>query len=82
MNKNWKYSIKSGHFEATVLAQRGCCAICNLPSTELLLDHCHKTEKLRELLCRKCNSLLGMCNDSVEVLQNAIAYLKKHSTEE
>lgn len=41
------------------------------------LDHCHKTGALRGFLCFKCNTALGLLNDSVGVMQKAISYLMK-----
>ena len=35
-----------------------------------------KLEKVRKLLCSNCNSALGMFNDNIEILRNAIDYLK------
>jgi carbamoylphosphate synthase small subunit len=63
------------------------CAICNEPfdTTHFLskkarvIDHCHKTGKIRQLLCRGCNLALRNFNDSIEMLTQAIQYLKKHS---
>lgn len=61
--------------------QEGRCAIChrhrNELKQELSIDHNHRNGKVRELLCVKCNSLLGYANDSVELLSNAIDYLKR-----
>ena len=61
--------------------QHGCCAICGglEPSDykrRLSVDHDHKTGKIRGLLCMKCNSGLGMFDDSETILLNAIKYLK------
>lgn len=44
---------------------------------KLHVDHCHQTGKIRGLLCQKCNMALGLLNDSVEILETAIRYLKK-----
>jgi len=44
----------------------------------LAVDHCHVSGKIRGLLCFHCNSSLGKMKDSVEILQNAIDYLKKN----
>lgn len=74
-NRLWNYDIPSEEYSQMVVEQDGKCAICE-EKHPLLVDHDHRTGKLRRLLCRKCNSLLGMCDDSVNRLQKAIAYLK------
>ena len=38
--------------------QNGTCAICQTSSTKLEIDHCHKTNMIRGLLCNNCNSKL------------------------
>lgn len=64
------------------------CAICKITKGQpisktknnewpLCIDHCHKTNKVRKLLCRQCNSMLGNAKDSVKTLQEAINYLKE-----
>lgn len=64
-------------------SQLGVCDICKdaLGEIQVNLDHCHKSKKVRGLLCNRCNILLGNSLDSIEILQNAISYLKKHSGE-
>lgn len=42
----------------------------------LFVDHCHATNKVRGLLCSKCNTGIGMFNDNIKSLENAISYLK------
>lgn len=41
------------------------------------LDHDHKTNRYRGLLCMNCNAALGLFQDSVEILQQAIACLRE-----
>jgi len=68
--------------------QKNLCAICFQPETSifkgkvmrLCLDHDHDTGKVRQLLCRSCNTGIGKFKDSIELLQSAITYLKKHET--
>lgn len=54
------------------------CQICGkaLEGAKRQIDHCHKTGRVRGVLCHGCNSLLGMANDSPERLQAAIEYLR------
>ena len=42
------------------------------------IDHCHKTGKVRGILCSECNTGLGKFKDSIELLQKAIEYLKRN----
>lgn len=61
--------------------QNGVCAICGkecLTGERLSVDHNHTSGKVRGLLCRKCNSALGLFNDSPEILSKALDYLKSH----
>lgn len=56
------------------------CEIClKLPTKKgIVWDHDHITNEFRGWICSKCNTLLGMCNDEIAVLKNAIKYLKKY----
>lgn len=42
----------------------------------LAVDHCHRTNKVRGLLCTKCNLGLGYFADTEELLQQAVTYLR------
>ena len=69
-------------FDALCVAQGGVCAICKQPEKSnryktLSVDHCHKTEKIRGLLCSHCNRALGLFGEDVEVLGAAIQYLQR-----
>jgi len=44
----------------------------------LAVDHCHLTKKLRGMLCTRCNTTIGRVGESIELLQEMIAYLIKH----
>jgi len=54
---------------------KGDCAICGRHK-DVVKDHDHKTKGKRGLLCLACNSGLGQFQDSVAMLQRAIAYLE------
>lgn len=52
--------------------------ISNSGITALNVDHCHETGAIRKLLCMSCNIALGKVNDSIEILQRCIDYIKEH----
>ena len=54
-----------------------CCSVCG-SREDLCIDHDHETGKIRELLCRKCNTVLGLSADSPKLLMFLIRYLYKH----
>ena len=66
--------------------QRGCCAICknSLDSGKKQIpqvDHCHRTGKVRGLLCDICNVGLGHFKDNPLLLEEAKQYVTRHNTE-
>lgn len=76
------HGISAVEYEGMLLKQAGKCAICSGPPNGkdpyFHVDHCHKTGKIRELLCSVCNTGLGSLQDSVNVISRAIAYLQHH----
>ena len=75
------YKITLEEYNTMFTAQEGKCLGCKKHQTQLqtrlCVDHCHKTGKVRGLLCNPCNRGLGLLYDSPEILENLIAYLKR-----
>jgi hypothetical protein len=76
-----RYGISIEEFDKLLDAQYECCAICeealdleNLRNVHI--DHCHNSTKVRGILCRSCNHLLGNARDRIGVLKAAIRYLE------
>lgn len=87
----YAYGITMETYRNMFDAQGGQCAICFTPlilmggnmATQKVnahIDHCHTSGVVRGLLCMQCNMMLGGAKDSVETLQNAIAYLRTLET--
>lgn len=77
-NKNLKrlYGITIEEYEQMLISQNNVCKICcSSDHRKLCVDHCHKTGKIRGLLCNKCNQAIGLLKDSIELLQRTIDYL-------
>ena len=47
---------------------------------QAVIDHDHKTGKLRGLLCHQCNVGLGNFKDDINRMLNAILYLSRNSS--
>lgn len=71
-----KYGVTQADYERMLAEQSGCCAICKKSQSRSLdVDHCHKTGRVRGLLCTNCNRLVGHAGDSPEILRAAADYL-------
>lgn len=77
-----KYGIKDSDYQKIGESQNWKCAICFIHVSKLKVnlatDHNHLTKKVRGLLCRPCNIMLGMAREKPEILSNAIEYLKTY----
>jgi hypothetical protein len=69
------YGLTSAMTLALFYAQGGRCAICEVDTTRLCIDHDHETGQVRGLLCVSCNAALGHMKDSPERLMAAAIYL-------
>lgn len=74
-----KYRLSLADFEALVLSQSNQCAICgkSFEHTKLVIDHCHKTGRVRGLLCDRCNVGIGRLFDDPIIVERALNYLRK-----
>jgi hypothetical protein len=75
-----RYGISIDDYNLMFDTQNGCCAICKKHQSELkkslFVDHDHNTEKIRGLICFRCNAALGLFNDDINNLLNAIKHLQ------
>jgi hypothetical protein len=73
-----RYGITFEVYQDILKKQNNCCAICSNPfKSKPHVDHCHKTDKVRGLLCGPCNMSLGLMKDNIGFLLRAIQYLQK-----
>ena len=86
-NLKLKFGLTLNDYELMLKSQNGVCKICRRPEIskhhngnikQLSVDHDHKTNKVRGLLCANCNHMLGNARDNPETLKQAIKYLEKN----
>jgi hypothetical protein len=53
------------------------CEVCNEFNRQIVFDHCHKTENFRGWICDRCNKVLGLLKDNVELFKNLATYLER-----
>ena len=69
---------------------KGLCALCNDPCVSPVGDHNHKSGKMRDVICRSCNSALGAIERTTrygikDILKFAIGaakYLELHNEDQ
>jgi hypothetical protein len=80
-----KYGITLEQYDALLASQNHRCAICpsNSPKAKngWHVDHDHKTNKVRGILCHHCNTGIGLLGHSSERLKAAATYLMPHEGE-
>lgn len=76
----YRYKLTPAQFAGIFASQGEKCAICGGTEPKSKngwhVDHCHTTEKIRGVLCKPCNTMLGNAADSTAVLRSAIKYLR------
>jgi hypothetical protein len=82
--KRWSlktlYGLGLADYRAMLAAQENKCAICGTlfdSSNPACVDHCHEANKNRSLLCKGCNVGIGHFKENINLLEAAIAYLKR-----
>lgn len=68
------YNLRPSELCRLKQRQGNACAICGRDAV-LHVDHCHKTGRVRGLLCQTCNTGLGKFCEDPERLRRAVEYL-------
>lgn len=78
-----KHGLDPEWFDEQVQRQENSCLGCKREfqsghkQTAPHVDHCHETQKVRGILCNRCNTVLGLCRDDPELLLTLSGYLRK-----
>lgn len=77
------YGLSLEDYDNMLASQNGVCKTCGTDKpggskgVYFHVDHCHKTGKIRGLLCSACNSILGLAKDNTKTLLNLAKYIVK-----
>lgn len=74
----YNYGMTFEDKEEIYKQQEGKCKIClnDFQIHELHIDHSHKTNIIRGLLCPHCNTAIGLLKEDTNILKSAIKYLE------
>jgi Rad3-related DNA helicase len=79
-HRKTKYGLTPKQFDDMVAAQNGCCALCLKPQERTMnVDHDHKTNAVRDLLCNWCNTFIGLLENNPGLISSGQAYLARHA---
>lgn len=74
-----KYGITLEQMKSMLESQGGLCAACGTAGFGIrgpVVDHCHQTGTVRGILCTPCNTSIGLCGDSPDILRAVARYLE------
>lgn len=90
-----QFGITIDDYDRMLKLQGGKCAICGKSSEtdkdrwtskrgerkrrRFSVDHCHKTNNVRGILCARCNIGIGNLGDDPEIIRKAAIYLETHN---
>ncbi len=86
-----RYGLSVDEIRQKIADQDFKCAICAVQiefdvfpnaHNRAHVDHCHETGVVRDMLCAKCNWMLGNSNDKSSVLEAGARYLREWSNAE
>lgn len=74
------YGLTPESFQEKLDKQGGVCALCRKlgrigRNGKFYVDHCHDTGRVRGLVCRPCNTSLGILGDTPEKMERVMRYL-------
>ena len=78
-----KYGVEPQWFDDQLQRQENSCMCCKRQfqwghkQTTPHVDHCHDSQEVRGILCNRCNTVLGLCEDNTELLTTLARYLRK-----
>jgi hypothetical protein len=74
-----KYGLESMETDMMLAMQGGRCAIADCDHAPTDVDHCHATNEIRGLLCKRHNLMVGYARDNPSDLRATANYVELHA---
>ena len=78
-----KFGLTVSEVNSMLTKQGGRCAICGTDKFNgkgPQVDHDHNTGKVRDILCSKCNTALGLVGENVLTIKAMLEYVHRHNS--
>jgi hypothetical protein len=75
-----RYGLMPEQYQKMYDEQKGLCKISSCGNPIKFVDHDHDTNEIRALLCKFCNSALGMFRDRPDLMREAAEYVEHFKT--
>jgi len=78
-----RYGLTPDEYHALLRAQQDRCAICERDAPcvgPLVVDHDHSANRVRALLCQRCNRGVGQFLEMPDFLRRAADYIERHGS--
>ncbi len=72
-----QYGMTEAEYWERVARQEGQCVICRRTNKLLVIDHDHATNQVRDLLCARCNTIVGYLESARPLIETAEQYLAR-----
>lgn len=75
-----RYGLTQEQYDKMYMEQLGLCAACHEPFGKKIpvVDHNHKTGKVRGLLHHNCNCIVGYSKEDADKLRFVAEYIERH----
>jgi hypothetical protein len=79
-----KYGLTQDEYDELLQAQGGRCAACGTDDPGVkgwCIDHCHRSGKVRALLCMRCNTMAGLVDEDPAILRALAGWLERQTAQ-
>lgn len=87
-NRAWRYGLTVEQLLEVMRRNDGRCAIHGraMPPASMVIDHCHQSGRVRDYICRNCNTEVGWIEQGRTDIyrpfsEDALAYVARWSSE-